>query len=81
MCTHLLRNQEDLDELVDILASAVGSLTNPLKLANTFKTVKKKTINDKTLKKYMDYLMDAFLVRKAELPANGRKPHHGEHHL
>ena len=78
---HKVRNQEELDELVDILASAVGSLTNPLKLANTFKTVKKKTISDKTLKKYMDYLMDAFLVSKAELSANGRKPHHGEHHL
>ena len=60
-----VRNREELDELVDILASAVGSLTNPLKLANTFKTVKKKTISDKTLKKYMDYLMDAFLVSKA----------------
>ncbi len=62
---HKVRNREELDELVDILASAVGSLTNPLKLANTFKTVKKKSISDKTLKKYMDYLMDAFLVSKA----------------
>ena len=62
---HKVRNREELDELVDILASAVGSLTNPLKLANTFKTVKKKAISDKTLKKYMDYLMDAFLVSKA----------------
>ncbi len=62
---HNVRNREELDELVDILASAVGSLTNPLKLANTFKTVKKKTISDKTLKKYMDYLLDAFLVSKA----------------
>jgi predicted AAA+ superfamily ATPase len=62
---HKVRNREELDELVDILASAVGSLTNPLKLANTFKTVKKKTISDKTLKKYIDYLMDAFLVSKA----------------
>lgn len=62
---HKIRNQEELDELVDILASSVGSLTNPLKLSNTFKSVKKKTISDKTLKKYMDYLMDAFLVSKA----------------
>jgi len=71
---HKLRNQEELDELVDILASAVGSLTNPLKLANTFKSVKKKTISDKTLKKYMDYLMDAFLVSKAvRYDIKGRK--------
>ena len=71
---HKVRNQEELDELVDILASAVGSLTNPLKLANTFKTVKKKTISDKTLKKYMDYLMDAFLVSKVvRYDIKGRK--------
>lgn len=71
---HKVRNQEELDELVDILASAVGSLTNPLKLANTFKTVKKKEISDKTLKKYMDYLMDAFLVSKAvRYDIKGRK--------
>ena len=71
---HKVRNQEELDELVDILASAVGSLTNPLKLANTFKSVKKKAISDKTLKKYMDYLMDAFLVSKAvRYDIKGRK--------
>ena len=71
---HTVRHQEELDELVDILASAVGSLTNPLKLANAFKSVKKKTISDKTLKKYMDYLMDAFLVSKAvRYDIKGRK--------
>ena len=71
---HKVRHQEELDELVDILASAVGSLTNPLKLANTFKSVKKKTISDKTLKKYMDYLIDAFLVSKAvRYDIKGRK--------
>mgnify|MGYP000422264503 FL=1 len=71
---HKVRHQEELDELVDILASAVGSLTNPLKLANAFKNVKKKTISDKTLKKYMDYLMDAFLVSKAvRYDIKGRK--------
>jgi len=71
---HKVRNREELDELVDILASAVGSLTNPMKLANTFKTVKNKVISDKTLKKYMDYLMDAFLVSKAvRYDIKGRK--------
>lgn len=71
---HKVRNREELDELVDILSSAVGSLTNPLKLANTFKTVKKKTISDKTLKKYLDYLTDAFLVSKAvRYDIKGRK--------
>ncbi len=71
---HKVRNREELDELVDILASAVGSLTNPLKLENTFKTVKRKTISDKTLKKYLDYLMDAFLVSRAvRYDIKGRK--------
>ena len=71
---HKVRNREELDELVDILASAVGSLTNPLKLAHTFKTVKNKTVSDKTLRKYMDYLTDAFLVSKAvRYDIKGRK--------
>ena len=71
---HKVRNREELDELVDILSSAVGSLTNPLKLANTFKTVKKKVISDKTLKKYLGYLTDAFLVSKAvRYDIKGRK--------
>lgn len=63
---HNIRNADEFDELLDVLASAIGSLTNPLKLANTFKSVKGKTISDKTLKKYIDYLIDAFLVSKAK---------------
>ncbi len=63
---HTIRNEEEFDELLDILASAIGSLTNPLKLAKTFKSVKNKVISDKTLKKYLDYLIDAFLVSKAK---------------
>lgn len=62
---HNIRNSNEFDELVDILASAIGSLTNPLKLAKTFKSVKNKTISDVTIKKYIDYLEDAFLVSKA----------------
>ena len=50
---HNIRNADEFDELLDVLASAIGSLTNPLKLANTFKSVKGKTIIDKTLKKYI----------------------------
>jgi predicted AAA+ superfamily ATPase len=62
---HRIRNKEELDELVDILSSAIGSLTNPLKLVKTFKSVKNKTISDKTLKTYIGYLIDAFLISKA----------------
>jgi len=63
---HNIRNTDEFDELLDILASAIGSRTNPLKLANTFKSVKGKVISDKTLKKYLDYLIDAFLVSRAK---------------
>lgn len=62
---HRVRNRSELDELVDILASSVGSLTNPLKLSNTFRSVKKKSVSDKTIKRYIDYLEDAFLVSRA----------------
>ena len=61
-----IRNKEELDELVDILASAIGSLTNPTKLVKTIKSVKNKSISDKTLKTYIDYLEDAFLISKAK---------------
>lgn len=61
-----IKNIEEMDELVDILASAVGSLTNHTKLAHTMKSVKNKSISDKTLKKYIDYLIDAFLISKAK---------------
>ena len=52
-------------QLIDILASSVGSLTNPLKLSRIFKSVKNKTISDVTLTKYLGYLEDSFLINKA----------------
>lgn len=71
---HRIRNGEELDELVDILASAAGSLTSPVKLSRTFRSAKGKTVTDKTLKKYMDYLQDAFLIRRAvRYDIKGRK--------
>jgi predicted AAA+ superfamily ATPase len=62
---HKIRNKNELDELVNILSSAVGSLTNPSKLARTFKSVKNKSISDKTLTNYIEYLIDAFLISKS----------------
>ena len=47
------------------MASAIGSYTNQNKLARTFKSVKGKSISDKTIKNYIDYLIDSFLVSKA----------------
>jgi predicted AAA+ superfamily ATPase len=62
---HKIRNKDELDELVNILSSAVGSFINPSKLARTFKSVKNKTISDKTLNAYISHLTDAFLISKA----------------
>lgn len=62
---HSVRNKAELDELVDILASASGSYTSPSKLARTFKSVKGKVISDKTIKNYIDYLIDSFLISRA----------------
>ena len=63
---HNVRNKAELDELVDVLASAIGSYTNPNKLVRTFKSVKNKNISDKTIKNYTDYLIDSYLISKAE---------------
>ena len=62
---HRIANTEKLNELVDILSSSIGSLTNPLKLSNTFKSIKGKSISDKTINQYIDHLLDSFLVSKA----------------
>lgn len=62
---HNVRNKAELDELVDILASSTGSYTNHSKLVRTFKSVKGKVISDKTVKTYIDYLQDSFLINKA----------------
>ena len=63
---HNVRNKAELDELVDVLASAIGSYTNPNKLVRTFKSVKNKSISDKTIKNYTDYLIDSYLISKAD---------------
>ena len=58
-----IQNEQDLYTIVEILSSLVGSLTNPLKLANTFKSNNKNTsITDKTIYNYLNYLEDAFLI-------------------
>jgi len=62
---HQIRNSEEFDELLDVLASAVGSLTNPKKLADTFQTLKNKKISPKTLRSYIDYMEDSFMLNKA----------------
>ena len=62
---HNIRNKAEFEELLNILASAIGSLTNPEKLSATFRTVKKKKISNATIKRYIDYLCDSFLIDSA----------------
>lgn len=62
---HDIRKDDDLEELINIMASGIGALTNPNKLANTFKSEKKSVISYDTVKDYIDYLCDSFLIEKA----------------
>ena len=61
-----VQNKEELEMLVQIVASDIGSLTNPLKLSNNFKERDKtSTMTDKTIYNYLGYLQDAFIIEKA----------------
>lgn len=71
---HNIKNRDEFEELIDILASSIGSLTNPKKLTDTFKSKKQKTISINTVKNYLDYLCNAFVVDKAvRYDIKGRK--------
>ena len=61
-----IRNRDELDELVNILASAIGSLTNPSKLENTFKSEKKIDFSHQTINTYIRYLKDAYILSDAQ---------------
>lgn len=64
----------DLEELIDVIASGIGTLTNPLKIQNTFKSVKQSSMSRDTIKKYLDYMQDAFMIEKAvRYDIKGRK--------
>ena len=60
-----VRNPVEMEELLDYLSSAIGGLTNPKKLADTFKTVKNVSVHPDTIKTYLDYFEDSFLISKA----------------
>ena len=69
-----IKNDDDLEELIDIMASSIGGLTNPSKLENTFQTVKHSTITHTTIKSYLDMLQDVFLIeRSVRYDIKGRK--------
>lgn len=60
-----IRNTEVLDELLNILASSIGGLTNATKLANTFVSVRHENVSRNTIVKYIDYICESFLLEKA----------------
>ena len=71
---HGLRRSQELDDLVDVLASATGSLTNPSKIQATFKSVLRSNISLNTVKSYIGYLQEAFLISPARrYDIRGRK--------
>ncbi len=62
---HLRAEEETLGELLNTVASAVGSLTNPTRLANTFQSVKGLKIKNETISTYLDCLIDAYILSKS----------------
>lgn len=70
----IANDKEVLEDLLNIISSAVGSLTNPTKLAKTFKSVKNIGISSATISKYLDYFIDAFILNSSQrYDIKGRK--------
>lgn len=61
-----VKNDMEMEVLLNIISSSIGSLTNPQKLADTFVSTSKSKLSAVTIKQYLDYFTDAFLVTKAE---------------
>lgn len=61
-----LQSDEDIGELLDILASGISTLVNPRKLAGTFKSIKGSTISEVTVAKYIGHMAESFLISKAK---------------
>lgn len=71
---HKVRNKGELEDLLNIMSSSIGTLTNPEKLQRTFKTVKHSRITGPTIQKYLEYLEDSFLLEAAtRYDIKGRK--------
>jgi len=69
-----LQNVDEIDTLVDVLASAIGAPTNPTKISNTFKSERGITYSNKTISNHIDYLAQSFLISKASrYDIKGRK--------
>ena len=71
---HHIEKTQELEDLVNILASAIGSLTNPPKIEATFKSAIQSTISLNTIRQYIEHLEDAFIINKANrYNVKGRK--------
>ncbi len=71
---HSIRKDANLVELIDVMASSIGSLTNPLNLQNTFKSVTRSSVSLETVKRYLDILQDSFIIEKSiRYDVKGRK--------
>ena len=60
-----IKNTDVLDELLNIVASSTGGLTNPTKLCNTFESVRHEKVNRMTITSYLNYLCESFLIEKS----------------
>lgn len=60
-----IKKDDDLEELINLVASNIGSLTNPTKLENCFKSVKQSCLSKDTIKNYIDLMQDAFIIEKS----------------
>lgn len=69
-----LRNAQDFEKVVQVLASAIGSPTNPKRISDTFKSVQGTSVSDKTIQNYISHLKDAFMIEEAlRYDVKGRK--------
>ena len=69
-----IQSVDEIGILVDVLASAIGTQTNPSKIANTFASERQMTYSNKTISSHIDYLAEAFLISKANrYDIKGRK--------
>ena len=69
-----IANEDEFSELMNVMASSIGSPCNPNKIANTFKSVKKVSLAPQTIAKYLSFMEDAFIVEKSvRYDIKGRK--------
>ena len=59
-----IKDKDILEDLLNLISSSIGSLTNPTKLSNTFATIKQTSISPRSISLYLDYFIDAFLLNK-----------------